>query len=300
MATFKIGDKIRVSLEQVVNATAREGIAQPDEAIEVIAKALGLDPYEVAHVEAGRKSEPLEMRVAKLTPQELREINQVLYKMYVGFLERGYTYLANIVLQNVPVAIFAAQVAKATFDNKPISTRPSENQIGVDVIFPQVIKYTLTPDDNNPAYSDYIPNTWRINLKEPFNINPISYLLGDATHYWKPSNVAGSRFAVCIFKGGIIERGGEADICQFLLEYEGQSAVVKAAGLDDEIPVNENVYKTEPIYSYAPFEAIVETPALYGVKLGVLSRIGKEAVIELLGLVYYEYRFVGSKPKVIK
>jgi len=181
-----------------------------------------------------------------------------------------------------------AGIFKEMIPEKKSYAFPSEvGSLGVTWLFPQAIRYALTPSATSPCYTSYPANSWDITL----TAGTPAYLFGDGTNYYKACPATGAHSMLLIFNNGIIEVGSTPKIEQFRLVAEGLTKY----GIYTVAPiVEERIEENRLIYQYpTPLGA---TPIFYdkGIMWGFMPRASGTATIKLLGLVFYEHDFANT------
>lgn len=177
--------------------------------------------------------------------------------------------------------IFKAKVGGKTFGGSP----PSPGQIGVAVLAPFDLHYTVIPSDTEPAYTAYGASDWKLSVTAGTTV----YLLGDATHFFKMSPTVGKRAMGIIIKNGIIEVGTTPSLNQLYARTEKVDyAPWRVHTLQDQ-PIDPD----RPVYVYATPFAI---PLWYdfGIRLAAMPNKTGVADVRLVGVVFYEYDYYSS------
>jgi len=207
---------------------------------------------------------------------------------------------ADIVKQR-SAALTLAQLAKGTLSTtgavKQITYPSQVGTIGVTWLTPQAIRYALAPSATYPAYTDYLADTWNLNLTAGQLVN----LLGSATITQNtppatPDTVTiNNRYQACpasnqhefffVFQNGVVEIGSSPGIEQWHIE----TAQANKYGIYTTIPINEQTIEAnKTIYQYNTL-GIVPVYFDMGINWYGLARVSQTSTIKLLGMVFYEH-----------
>jgi len=183
------------------------------------------------------------------------------------------------------IALKVAGIFKEMLPEKKPYAFPSETgSLGVAWLFPQAIKWVVTPSATDPCYTSYPANSWDISL----TAGTAAYLFGDGTNFYRASSATAKHSMNLIFNNGIIEIGSTPKIEQFRLYGEGLTKY----GIYTVAPiVEERIEENRLIYQYPTPMGFV--PIFYdkGIMWGFMPRASGTSTIKLLGLVFYEHDF---------
>jgi len=170
--------------------------------------------------------------------------------------------------------------------NREITYPSEEGKAGIMPLFPQAIKYTATPSDTEPAYTDYITNTWEMDL----TAGTTAYLFGSSANYYYASPVEGKRAMLVIFQHGLLEIGTTPKIYQMRVyskveQRKGAFAVHPLV----EVPVEHG----KVVYQYNTLGVVFVYWDL-GIKWELLPVYTGRSKLPLLGVVLYEHDFFST------
>ena len=124
------------------------------------------------------------LKVETVTAEEEQAIRMA-FEDGMKLIEKISPKLADEIRHQFPLVIKLAEIAKADMDGKPITYPSVPGKLGVAWLIPQVVKYVATPNDTNPAFTDYTANSWYMDV----TAGTEAYILGGsgATEFYKPS-----------------------------------------------------------------------------------------------------------------
>jgi len=203
-------------------------------------------------------------------------------KMGVRILEKVSPTAAKIFEEHLSIFLKFGGIAKAHFpESKPIKFPSEPGCIGVNLLFPQAIKYAATPSASVPCYTDFKTNKWEIDLTEGTR----AYLLGSDTAYYKASPQTAKHELIVICQNGIIEIGSTPKLGQFRVLSEIQQKY----GIWTPHPlVDVSVEPNKQVFIY-PTLGVLPVYHDLGVKLYAMPYYSGTAYIRLLGIVFYEH-----------
>jgi len=217
---------------------------------------------------------------SQLTEAEVSAIEDCI-KMGYSLLSKVAPDIAKDFYEHLEVFIKFGGVAKALFDNKPISFPSEPGTIGVNILFPQAIKYVATPTTNAEAYTDYKTNSWEMDV----TAGTPAWILGDGTNYYKASNQTNKRELFVVMQHGVIEVGPTPSIDQFIIKTQ----INQKYGIYTAHPLSDQpVVEGKPIYRYPTLGVIPVYPDL-GIMWGYMPRKTNTVSLRLLGVVFYEH-----------
>jgi len=220
--------------------------------------------------------------IAQLDPNEEDAIKRVFY-YGISHLKKVAPSIAVDIERQYKLALAMAAVAKGTFPTKKNFSFPSVPSTGLGVawLFPQAIKYTATTP------SDYAANSWDISLTAGTN----AYLLGSSTAFYKTCSDTDSRSVILVFENGLVEVGSTPAIQQFRIVTESKGDYGAYAV---EPLVDINVESNKAIYQYPTPAGAFWVDYNTGVKWYFMPSKTGVSTIKLLGLVYYEHKFLAD------
>ena len=229
----------------------------------------------------------LTVSYVELSEKEVDVVNQV-FDGLVDSLKKVAPSMAADVEAQRSLAIKMAGVAKATFPvRKDFAFPTTAGKIGVAPLFPQGLKWDATPDDADPCYTDYMNNSWDIDLTAGVE----SYLLGSATAFYRTNRRTDQHTFILIFHNGVVEVGSTPVIDQFRLISEGkQDYGAYSVHPLVEIPIEPN----KAIYQYPTPLGALWVDYQTGVKWSFRPRASGRHTIKLLGLIFYEHDFFAT------
>ena len=215
-----------------------------------------------------------------LAPEEIENVVRV-FNAGVEHLRKISPKLATDIARQVRLAIEFAAVAKATFPIRGKNyTFPSvPGHLGVAWLFPQAIKYSAT------VPTGYANNSWDI----PISTDRAYWILGDGTNYYKCNPAEDSRSFMLIFQNGLVEVGSTPAAEQFQVKSESRPDLGMYT-VEPLVEVHTEDFK--PLYQY-PTPGALFVDHIKGVMWGFRPKRAGVATMKLLGLVYYEFNFVG-------
>jgi len=220
--------------------------------------------------------------IAQLDPKEEDAIKRVFY-YGVSHLKKVAPSIAVDIEKQYKLALAMAAVAKGTFPTRKNFSFPSVPSTGLGVawLFPQAIKYTATTP------SDYTSNSWDISLTAGTN----AYLLGSSTAYYKTCSDTDSKSVILVFENGLVEVGTTPAIQQFRIVTESKGDYGAYAV---EPLVDISVEPNKAIYQYPTPAGAFWVDYNTGVKWYIMPSKTGVSTIKLLGLVYYEHKFLAD------
>lgn len=224
---------------------------------------------------------------ASLAPSEIRAIHTV-FEMGVYHLRKVAPKIAADIDRQRQLAFEFAAIAKAQMkaEDKRYSFPPDTSAgLGVAWLFPQAIKYAATPSASAPCYTDYANNSWDI----PISTDRAYWILGDGTNYYKCNPAEDSRSFMLIFQNGLVEVGSTPAAEQFQVKSESRPDLGMYT-VEPLVEVHTEDFK--PLYQY-PTPGALFVDHIKGVMWGFRPKRAGVATMKLLGLVYYEFNFVG-------
>lgn len=231
----------------------------------------------------------LERRVVSyvdLSDTEKRWIEHV-FDVGVSHLRKVAPEIASDIERQRELAVEMASVAKATFPVRKNYSFPSvPGSLGVTWLFPQAIRYSITPDREAPCYTSYKPNSWDIDVVA----GTPAYFFGDGTNFYRASPATERHAFILVFHNGVIEVGSTPTVEQFHVMSEGKRdyGIYTVEPLVD-VPVRSGV----ALYQYPTLGALFITHDR-GIMWGFMPRTSGTKTIKLLGLVFYEHEFASS------
>lgn len=157
---------------------------------------------------------------------------------------------------------------------------PSSGQFGVGLIIPQDVVYATPASSDDPCYSGYTDNSWKISL----TAGTAAYLLGSSDNFYKARKEVGYRCAIVLMKNGILEVGTTPSLNQFRIATERTSYPAFSVHPLVDQPIEENY----TIYRYnLPFAVPLFHD--FGLKLTGMPTVTKTSEIRLVGVAFYEY-----------
>jgi len=222
---------------------------------------------------------------AKLEPSEVEAVLST-FDIGLKHLEKVAPKIAADIARQRQLALEFAAIAKATMDAKAkrYTFPPTASGLGVAWLFPQAIKYAAT------AETSYANNSWDI----PLTAGTPAWLFGGGDgvttlRWYRCSADKDKRSFILVFHNGIVEVGSTPSAEQFLIKTESKQDV----GIYTVEPLVEiNIEDNKAIYQY-PTPGAFFVDHIKGAMWGFLPRRSGTATIKLLGLVYFEYDFVG-------
>jgi hypothetical protein len=225
---------------------------------------------------------------ASLEASEVKAILTV-FDMGLYHLRKVAPKIAADIERQRQLALEFAAIAKAQMkaEDKRYSFPPDTSAgLGVAWLFPQAIKYAATPSNVAPCYTDYIANSWDI----PINTDRAYWILGDGTNYYKCNPTEDQRSFILVFQNGIVEVGSTPAAEQFQVKSESRPDLGMYT-VEPLIEVNTEDFKS--LYQY-PTPGALFVDHIKGVMWGFRPKRAGTATMKLLGLVYYEFNFVGA------
>jgi len=221
---------------------------------------------------------------------EASEVNAVLavFDMGLYHLRKVAPKIAADIERQRQLALESAAIAKAQMkaEDKRYSFPPDTSAgLGVAWLFPQAIKYAATPSNATPCYTDYVANSWDI----PISTDRAYWILGDGTNYYKCNPAEDQRSFILVFQNGLVEVGSTPSAEQFQVKSESRPDLGMYT-VEPLIEVNTEDFK--PLYQY-PTPGALFVDHIKGVMWGFRPKRAGTATMKLLGLVYYEFNFVG-------
>jgi hypothetical protein len=218
-----------------------------------------------------------------------QEVKIVLYvfRQGVDVLRRTLPEVARDIERQVNLAVLAAGLAKGAF-NATINYAfpPTTGTLGVAWLFPQAIKYALTPSPTAPAYTSYKANSWDIDV----TAGTPAFILGGpgATEFYRASPATNARAFILIFENGLIQIGTSPAVEQFhiISESRGDLGAYTVQPLV-ELPIEKNL----AVYQIPTPLGAIPIDHNQGIKFSFLPRVTGTITLKLLGLVFYEIDF---------
>ena len=218
---------------------------------------------------------------------EISEFNDTEMKLFDAFIDYAKTQLerisptiANDFVEQRDLILTFAKIFKAKIGSKAFGgLTPSSSQFGIGLLIPYDLKYDTS------AVTAYDGRTWKISL----TAGTATYLLGDATTFYKASSTVGKRSMFVILKNGLIEIGTTPKIDQLKIETEKINYTPFRLSPLADIAIE----KEKPVYQYITPMAI---PVWYdfGIKISVMPNTTGTSDLRLLGVVYFEYDYYNA------
>mgnify|MGYP000442137821 CR=1 FL=1 len=198
--------------------------------------------------------------------------------------ERISPKLAVLFDRYAPLVLEAAKIYKRIALRAQVAAEfawpPQLDKLAAVPIAPQLIRYVASPSDNDPAFSDYQLNTFKISFTTP---GETKYLFGSSNKYWRGISATRGPIMHVIFKDGLIEIGTSPKVDQVYIEFEGwdmlgtvfQPEVVK-------IPIETD----RPVYQYGLPGPIV-VMADRGFRMAVMGESAGDSIIVPVGISFY-------------
>ena len=236
-----------------------------------------------------------------LTTEEELAIAKV-YRKNVNFIKDISSNIAAQLMAQENVMIKMGGVAKAIFpDDKTIKFPGEPGSIVCDFLTPQALMWVKNPDGstdktNYGAYSDVAGattgatgymNAWDIDLVA----GTPAYLLGNsAGGFYKARALQEKHSMVVLAKDGLIEVGTTPALTHMNVTTEVQTKYSPNA---IQPLIDLPMVGDQNIYQYNTPGVITLTHNL-GTRMSVMPRVTKNSRLQWLGMVFYEYDFMGT------
>ena len=230
--------------------------------------------------------------------QEVFAIMQA-FSAGVKVLEKVAPSIAKGFKDQLMVAVAFGAIAKAKFQNNKVIGFPGQpGTIAVNWLSPQLLRYINAASATQPAYSDYVADTWNLSLTAGAIIN----FLGNTTwtqntpgstttstisvnNYYKANPINGQRQLSFILQDGMIEEASTPciDQLQILTQNEQKYGPYTVEPLRDQtIESNKTIYQIPTPVGVIPLWYDVGT-VLIGMPFNTQT-----STIKLHGLSFYE------------
>jgi hypothetical protein len=216
-----------------------------------------------------------------LSSTEETNISKVV-RRHAALMQYTSPNLAQILLDHENAIIKMGGVAKALFPTEKVIKYPgTANSIVVDIVTPQMLFWDTDPDQTNPCYNGYTPNSWNINL----TAGTEAHLFGNGTDYYKTRSDNGKYLAALLLGNGLFEIGSAPKISHLHVKTKQQN-------LYSPVAVNPivdlSVDPDRPVYIYntpgmIPLTHDVET------MISVMPQASGVSNLRWLGVGFYEY-----------
>ena len=276
-----------------INAAARQGGSIDWQSVlkewfDRYMKPFGLTIFDVGYGKS--------MDVAPLNDQDVKNVEVVVYELINDILPVMPDYAEELAHQ---IGFFLLAAARAKYVlRKDLRKIPTTDEAAVMKICPELIKYTTQPNDtDNPAYTDYEPNSWKLVFTPNWNNIPTiyhAYVFGaDGPKYWRPSSERNKRFVVALAANHLIGVGDILDVRVYRVSSKQLSyAPALSASPVDDVP--KDIPKMEYPIRGVP-AAIVDPDIVSGIiEELVLPNPSKSTEpvkkdVRVIGIAFVEY-----------
>ena len=222
-----------------------------------------------------------EVQIAPLSDAEVNSLISYIARCY-RMLRQVCAEIADDFMNHITLFIKAAQIFKAQ-TNKAITAPASVNAAGMCMIIPQLFKYVKTPSASEPAYTQYIDNTFKLNLTAG---TPV-YIFGDGTNYYRACPTSGKRTLLVIIADGLIEIGTTPKLQQQIAYFEGErTEAPEPVHVLKEIPLHsgKTLYRINT-YKNAAFIVTKDRGVMYG----FMPEADGLDILQPVGVAFYEW-----------